>query len=199
MKLFDYTLSGNCYKVRLLLHQLDIEHEVVPVDILRGEGRRPDFLARNPAGQVPVLEISPGVHLTESGAILHYLAEGTPLLPDNRWERARVLRWMFFEQNQLEPTIGTSRFWLSIKREPESRTAELAYWNERGTRALAALDEHLTKRQFVGAEDYTVADIAVYGYVHLAPEGGFDLTPFTAIRRWLEEVRSQPRHCEMRV
>ena len=194
VRLYDYLPSGNGYKVRLLLSQLGIPFERVEVDILRGESRTPEFLARNPNGRIPVLEVEPGVFLAESNAILCYLAEGTPLLPAARLARAQVLQWMFFEQYSHEPYIATSRFWLQhLELTPERRLA-LEQKRPLGYAALAVMEGHLRERAFFVGDRYTIADVALYAYTHVAGEGGFDLDRFPAVRAWLERVRAEPGH-----
>jgi glutathione S-transferase len=193
VRLYDYLPSGNGYKVRLLLHQLGIPFERVEMDILRGETRTPEFLAKNPNGRIPTLELEDGTHLAESNAILCYLADGTPFLPADRLERARVLQWMCFEQYSHEPNIATVRFWYHRELTDERR-ALLPAKRELGEAALRVMDGHLRTRRFFVGESYTVADIALYAYTHVADEGGFELAPHRAIRDWLERVRAQPGH-----
>jgi glutathione S-transferase len=193
LRLYDYLPSGNGYKVRLLLHQLGIPFERVEVDIVRGESRTPAFLARNPNGRIPTLELDDGTHLAESNAILCYLADGTTLLPADRLERARALQWMFFEQYSHEPNIATVRFWLHTGLTDEQR-AVLPSKRTLGNAALGVMEGHLSNRAFFVAGRYTVADIALYAYTHVADEGGFDLAPYPAVRAWLDRVRAQPGH-----
>jgi glutathione S-transferase len=194
MRLYDFLPSGNGYKVRLVLHQLGLPFERVEVDILSGATRRPEFLARNPNGRIPVLELDDGRHLAESNAILFYLAQDTPLLPDDRLARAEVLQWMFFEQYSHEPNIATSRFWLShLELTPERRTA-LVEKRRLGEAALAVMEQHLREHQYFVGERYSIADVALYAYTHVAPEGGFALAPYPAIGAWLARVAGQPGH-----
>jgi glutathione S-transferase len=193
MRLYDYLPSGNGYKVRLLLHQLAIPFERVEVNIVRGETRTPEFLAKNPNGRIPLLELDDGSHLAESNAILCYLADGTPFLPADRLERARVLQWMCFEQYSHEPNIATVRFWYHTELTDERR-AMLPAKRAHGEAALAVMDGHLRARRFFVGESYSVADIALYAYTHVADEGGFDLEPYPAVGAWLERVRAQPGH-----
>jgi len=194
LRLYDFHDSGNCYKVRLLLGQLGIPYEIVEVDILSGKSRTPEFLARNINGRIPVLELEDGRHLAESNAILFYLAEGTPLLPEERWARAQVFQWMFFEQYSHEPNIATSRFWLRHTDFDSHRRRRFAEKIKDGVAALRVMEKHLSTNRFFVGDRYTIADIALYAYTHVADEGGFDLSPFPAIRAWLEQVRSQPGH-----
>ena len=193
LRLYDYLASGNAYKVRLLLHQLGIPFERVEMDIVRGETRTPEFLARNPNGRIPTLELEDGTHLAESNAILFYIAEGTPFLPATRFERALVLQWMCFEQYSHEPNIATVRFWYHTELTDERR-AQLPAKRVLGEAALGVMNGHLRTRRFFVGEAYSAADIALYAYTHVADEGGFDLGPYPAVRAWLERVREQPGH-----
>ena len=194
MRLYDFLESGNGYKVRLALHQLGIPFERVEMDIVAGATRTPGFLEKNPNGRIPTLELPDGTFLAESNAILFYLADGTPLLPTDRLERAQVLQWMFFEQYSHEPNIATSRYWLHhVELTPERRAA-LVEKKRAGDAALCVMEMHLASRTFFVGERYTIADIALYAYTHVADEGGFDLEPFSAVRAWLARVASQPRH-----
>jgi glutathione S-transferase len=193
LRLYDYLRSGNGYKARLLLHQLEIPFELVLVDIEKGQSRTPEFLKKNPNGRIPLLELEQGGYLAESNAIQWYLAEGTRFLPEQRLARAQVLQWMFFEQYSHEPYIAVVRHWIHTELTPE-RQRQLPEKRERGIAALGVMEQHLAKRSFFVDERYTIADIALYAYTHVAEEGEFDLRPFPSIRAWLERVRSQPRH-----
>jgi glutathione S-transferase len=184
--------SGNCYKVQLLLEQLGLEYRWVEVDILNGQNRHADFLARNPSGEVPVLELEDGRCLVESDAILCYLADGTPLLPADRWLRAQALRWMFFEQYSHEPCIAVSRFICRFLPPDHPRREELPRLHVRGLRALSLMDKHLQRQPFFVESGYSVADIALYAYTHDAPAAGFDLGHFPAVQAWLQRVEAQP-------
>jgi glutathione S-transferase len=196
MRLHDSLSSGNGYKARLLLAQLRIPFERIEYDIDRGETRTPEFLENvNPNGRVPVLETESGELLPESNAILYYLAEGTPFLPDDRLGRARVLRWMFFEQYSHEPNIATPRFWITHGVEiTEGRRLALETKRKLGYDALGVMEGHLKAGGFFVGDRYTVADVALYAYTHVAGEGGFDLSGFPAVRAWLERVAAQPGH-----
>jgi glutathione S-transferase len=193
LRLYDYLMSGNGYKVRLLLTQLSVPFERIELDIVKGESRTPEFLAKNPNGRIPVLELDDGTCLAESNAIIFYLAEGTPFLPTDRVLRAQVLQWLFFEQYSHEPNIATVRFWLHTELTDERR-ALLPSKRAQGHAALHVMERHLAGRSFFVGEHYTIADIALYAYTHVADEGGFDLTPYAAVSAWLARVRSQPRH-----
>jgi glutathione S-transferase len=189
MILYDYLPSGNGYKVRLLLAQLEIPFVLVEKQIFRGETRTPEFLTINPNGRIPVLELDDGRRLAESDAILFFLAEGTPFLPVDRFARALVLQWMFFEQYSHEPYIAVARRILHMEKRPVP--AELA---QRGHQALGVMERELAGRRFFVDDRYTIADIALYAYTHVADEGGFDLAPYPNVRAWLSRVADQPGH-----
>ncbi len=194
LRLYDFLPSGNCYKVRLLLRQLDIPFERVPIDILKGESRTPEFLEKNLNGRVPVLEVEPGQYLAESNAIMVYLSEGTPFLPSDRWERAKVLQWLCFEQYSHEPNIATSRFWISELKQADQYREALAQKREPGYAALRVMESYLKEHSFLVGARYTIADIGLFAYTHVAEEGNFDLSRFPAILAWLERVKAQPKH-----
>src|SRR5918992_937571 len=192
MKLYEHGSSGNCLKCRLVLRALEQPYESVTVDLFRGETRTDEHFARNPDGRIPVLETDDGALIPESGAILLYLAEGTPLLPAGGIERARVHQWMFFEQNRIEADLSVARFWKLVGRDrllPEPFANRL----ERGRDALATLDRALGDgRTFVTGDDYTVADIALYGYVHCGGDAGADPREHGRIAAWLDRVEATP-------
>jgi glutathione S-transferase len=194
LRLYDYLDSGNGYKVRLLLTQLGIPFTLIEIDILKGESRTPEFLRKNLNGRIPVLELENGQFLAESNAILFYLAEGSSFLPTDRYERAQVLQWMFFEQYSHEPNIATSRFWLKHLEVTDERRVALAQKRTLGYAALDVMEKHLADRSFFVGNRYTVADIALYAYTHVAHEGGFELSNYPHICAWLERVRMQPQH-----
>lgn len=195
LTLYDNMSSGNGYKARLMLHQLDIPYTRVELDIDKRETRTPEFLAKNPNGRIPMLVLEDGTCLPESNAIIFYLAAGTPFLPSERLAQAQVLQWMFFEQYSHEPNIATSRYWLThdIELTP-ARETMLEAKKQGGLDALAVMEHHLQRRVCFVAERYTIADIALYAYTHVAEEGGFSLAPYPAIRAWLARVARQPRH-----
>ncbi len=196
--LYSMQRSGNSYKVRLALARLGIPYKLVEVDILQGESRTPEFLKKNPSGQIPLLEVAPGRYLAESNAILWYVAGGTILAPEDRIERAETMQWMFFEQHSLEPNIGAAFFWLAlIKGGRDLQQHALEDWMENGYRALGVMEQHLASRRFFVADRYTIADIALYAYTHLAHECDFDLGRYPAIRRWLGRVAAEPGHVAM--
>ncbi len=193
LRLYDYLESGNAYKVRLLLTQLGYSFERVHLDILKGETRSPEFQAKNPNHRIPVLEWSEGYRLAESNAILFYLAQGSEYLPPDSWHQAQILQWMFFEQYSHEPYIAVVRFWY-FSGQIDQHQQELPAKLQRGQQALQVMEAHLQGHPFFVADRYTIADIALFAYTHVAEEGHFDLSPFPAIRNWIERVRSQPRY-----
>jgi glutathione S-transferase len=194
LRLYDFLASGNGYKVRLLLTQLGIPFERIEVDILSGATRTPEYLAINPNGRIPLLEVSSAERLAESNAILFYLAEGTPYLPRARWQRAKVLEWLFFEQYSHEPNIATARFWLKYQLLNDERRVLLEQKRKLGYAALDVMNGHLARHPFFVANAYSIADIALYAYTHVAHEGGFDLGPYRAVNAWMDRVRAEPRH-----
>ena len=197
-KLYSMRRSGNCYKVRLAFAQLDIPHELVEIDILQGETRTPEFLRMNPSGHVPLLEVAPGRYIAESNAILWYVAGHTPLFTEDRADRAEMLQWMFFEQHSLEPNLGAAYFWLVlVKGGRELQQHALEDWMQEGYRALGVMEKHLATRRFFVADRYSIADIALYAYTHLAHQCDYDLAGFPAVRRWLDRVAAQPNHVAM--
>jgi glutathione S-transferase len=194
MHLFDYLDSGNGYKVRLLLAQLGLDYRWTELDIDAGATRTPAFLRRNPNGRIPTLELDDGTNLAESNAILWYLAEGNAFVPADRLGRAQVLQWLFFEQYSHEPYVATPRYIAKHLPPEHARRAELPERLAKGRAALAVMDAHLAARLFFVAECYTIADIALYAYTHVAHEGGHDLAPYPNVRSWLERVAAQPRY-----
>ncbi|MEQ8230302.1 MAG: glutathione S-transferase family protein [Gammaproteobacteria bacterium] len=189
--------SGNCYKVKLLLTQLGLPFTWQAVDILAGTTRTPVFLALNPNGRVPVVEFDDGRTLAESNAILNYFAQGTPLLPDDAWARAEVLQWQFFEQYSHEPYIATSRYIVRYLGNPPARQDDLEARRGGGYAALNVMEEHLKTHDFFAAGRYTIADISLYAYTHVAADGGFALDDFARVRTWLARVAAQPGHVTM--
>lgn len=189
--------SGNCYKIKLLMNMLEIEHHWQHVDILKGESRTEEFLAKNPIGKIPLLEFGDGRYLAESNAILNYLAEGSDLLPGDRYDRARVLQWQFFEQYSHEPFIATARYINKYLGLPEERKAEYEGKQEGGHRALAIMEEQLSESPFLIGDQFTIADITLYAYTHVANEGGFDLSQYSAITTWLEVIAAMKGYTSM--
>jgi glutathione S-transferase len=197
MKSGDYIVygmrdSGNCYKVRLVLEQLSLPYRWVEVNSATGETRKPEFLAKNPNGKIPLLELPDGKYLSESNAIMIYLAENTPLFPDDRWQRAQALQWMFFEQYSHEPYVAVARFIMKYLPTDNPRYQDLPRLRERGYQAFGVMEQHLKRQPFFADAAYSVADIALFAYTHKAAEGGFDLMPYPALRDWLGRVQAQP-------
>jgi glutathione S-transferase len=193
MLLYDSQVSGNCYKVRLLFAHLGIEYERREMDVLDRSDRREVLGRLNPALRIPTLVLDDGRTLAESDAIIFHFAEGTQYLPEDSFERAQVLQWLFFEQYNHEPNIAVARFWALFGVSPPS-TADYELKMKAGRAALQAMDAHLTDRPYLVGERYTIADIALYAYTHVAPEGGFELEPYPAIRAWIPRVMGQPGH-----
>jgi glutathione S-transferase len=191
--LYNSQSSGNCYKVRLLLAHLGVEYERREVDVVDRSNRRELLGDLNPALRVPTLVLDDGRPLAESGAILCYFAEGTPYMPDDRYERAQVLQWLFFEQYSHEPNIAVVRFWVAYSGVPPA-DAEVEAKRRAGYLALDAMERHLSDRAFHVGERFTIADMSLYAYTHVATEGGFDLSGYPAIRAWLDRVAAQPGH-----
>jgi glutathione S-transferase len=184
--------SGNCYKVKLLAEQLALPYRWIAMDILAKETRSAKFLAKNPNGKIPLLETPEGQFLSESNAILHYLAQGTPYLPTDRLAHAQVLQWLFFEQYSHEPYIATARYIIRYLGKPPEMDEVLQSKMAPGYRALEVMESHLRSRSFFAGERYTIADIGLFAYTHVAEEGGFSLAGFPTIAQWLERVREQP-------
>jgi glutathione S-transferase len=189
-----FSPSGNCHKVRLLLEQLGRPYRWVETDSSRGATRTPEFLALNPNGKVPLLVLDDGRTLAESNAMLCWLADGTDFVPADAWQRAQALSWMFFEQYSHEPCVAVARFIRGWTPADSPRRAELPKLRERGHQALAVMEQQLAKQDFLAPCGYSIADIALYAYTHVAEEGEFDLTKYGAIRAWFERVRAQPNH-----
>jgi glutathione S-transferase len=184
--------SGNCYKVQLLLEFLGQPYRWIEINSAAGETRTPEFLAKNPNGRVPLLELEDGRRLPESNAILCFLAEGSPFLPKDRFAHAQVLQWLFFEQYSHEPCIAVARFICGWLPPDHPRRAELPRLRERGHQALAVMEQHLSQHHFFVGNRCTVADIALYAYTHTAADGGFDLAAYPALRAWLARVEAEP-------
>ena len=191
LRLHDYGASANCYKVRLLLAQLGRPYERVPTDIFAGDTLTDDFGEMNPARTTPVLQIGDATFLQESAAILFYLAEGTPFLPEERFLRAQVVRWLIVEQTDVMPLVGGLRFRLLTGR-LEPGDPDAVRRREGGEEVLALLDEHLARHEFLVGDRYSIADVAVYGYTHVAPEAGYDLDARPAVTSWLRRVEARP-------
>jgi glutathione S-transferase len=194
MLLYENPVSGNCYKVRLLLAQLGIPYERRTLDVIDRSNRGEVLGGLNPSLRVPTLVFEDGRSLGESGAILWYFGDDTRFVPEDPYQRAQVLQWMFFEQYDLEPSIAVVRFWVAYSGRANEFAERLPERMEAGQRALAALDRHLVGRRYLVGESYSLADIALYGYTHVAPEGGFDLQPYPEVRAWLDRVAAEPGH-----
>jgi glutathione S-transferase len=193
--LYDYLPSGNGYKVRLLCKRLNIPYRLVEMDIKKGATRTPEFLAKNPNGRIPLLEVPGKGHLSESHAIITYLAEGSDLIPADAWDRAQMNQWLSFEQYNLEPNVGTVRFWLnSLKKAPEELGEKLTQKTALGHEALRVLERGLTGKRFLVADRFSLADIALFAYTHVAPDGKFSLADYPAIRSWIARVQAEPKH-----
>lgn len=200
IKLYGMTGSGNCWKPAAVMQQLGVPFEWVEVNLLEGGSRTPQFLARNPNGKVPLLEVEDGGErraLAESNAMLCYLAEGTHLLPDDRWTRAKVLEWLFFEQYSHEPYVATVRWWVHYLHKQDEWKDKIAEAMKKGYAALGVMDQQLARSPFIAAGQYTIADIALYAYTHVAHQGGYDLQAYPALRAWLRRVEQQPRFVSM--
>ncbi len=195
LTLYDYMDSGNGYKVRLTLAALDLPYKLVECDILKGETRTPDFLARNPNGRIPTLQLEDGSFLAESGAIIWYLADGTPLAPKDRKARAETLQWMFFEQYSHEPNIAVARFWKHyLPKLSPLQEMDLPNRMKGGYAALDIMEKHLATHRFFVDDRFGLADIALYAYTHVAHEGEFDLSKYANINAWMARVAGQPKH-----
>jgi len=194
-------ISGNCYKVRLAAHQLGIAITLKDYGLHDGSTRLPEFLKLNPNGRVPLLEYEDGRTLPESGAILFHLSEGTALQPASGWDRAQMLQWMFFEQYSHEPYVAVARFWLSYAKpeEFEKKKHLVPEWHAKGNAALSVMENHLASHDWFAGKDYSIADIALYGYTHSAAEGGFELGDFRRVSAWLARVAAQPKHIALAV
>lgn len=197
MKIYGDHRSGNCYKLELLCALLDLDYEWQTVDIMRGDTRTPDFLARNPNAKVPLLELDDGRCLAESNAILLFLAEGSPLVPTESFSRARMLQWLFFEQYSHEPYIAVARFIALYLGLPEERRAEYQNKQAGGYKALDVMETQLQDNPYLVADEPSLADIALYAYTHVAADGGFELTGYPAITAWLRRIESLPGYQPM--
>ena len=194
LRLYDYLPSGNGYKVRLLLALLEIPYQRIELDILEGETRTADFLAKNPNGRIPTVELDDGECLSESDAIMFFLADGTPYMPETALDRARMLQWMFFEQYSHEPNIAVARHWIQHLGLDDERQRALPARQRGGYDALAVMEQHLARHDHFVGQQPSIADIALYAYTHVADEGGFDLDRFPAIQLWLGRIESLPHY-----
>ena len=197
MKIYGDIRSGNCYKIKLLTALLDIPHDWVHMDIMAGATRTAEFLAMNPNGKIPLLELDDGRYLAESNAILNYLAEGSDLLPADDYAKAQVLQWQFFEQYSHEPYVAVARFIAKYLGMPAERKEEFESKQLGGHKALAVMEQQLVKTPYLVGQRLTIADISLYGYTHVAHEGGFDLSGYPAITAWLKRVAAHPKYVGM--
>jgi glutathione S-transferase len=193
--LYDYLPSGNGYKVRLVCKRLGIAYRLEQMDITSGATRTPQFLAKNPNGRIPLLEVPGRGYLSESHAIINFLADGSNLVPTDAWQRALIDQWMCFEQYHLEPNIGTARYWLhSLQKTPAELGERLTDKHQKGHEALKVLERGLAGRDFLVGERLSLADIALFAYTHVAPEGGFWLQDYPSVRAWIARIQAQPGH-----
>ncbi|BCR24544.1 glutathione S-transferase family protein [Aquipseudomonas alcaligenes] len=197
LKVYGDYRSGNCYKVKLMLHLLGREYQWLPIDILKGETQTAEFLAKNPNGKIPVLELEDGTFLWESNAILNFLADDSEFIPNEPRLRTQMLQWQFFEQYSHEPYVAVARFIQLYQGMPEARREEYEVCHVRGHKAFRVMEQQLQRTPYLVGEQYTLADIALYAYTHVAHEGGFDLSGYPAINAWLARIASHPRHVTM--
>ncbi len=197
MRIYGDAQSGNCYKIKLLCHNLGIDYQWQHVDILKNENQTPEFLAKNPLGKIPIIELDDGNVITESNAILHFLAFDTSLQPKTQKAITEVLRWQFFEQYTHEPSIAVARFIRHYQNMPAERQTEYQQKLEAGYKALDIMELHLSKQHFFVGDTYSLADISLYAYTHVAEQGGFDLSRYPYINRWLKRVTDQHGYCPM--
>jgi len=197
MKIYGDIQSGNCYKIKLLTSLLDIEHDWIPVDILASESHTSSFLKKNPNGKIPLLELDDGQCIAESNAILNYLAYGSSFLPSDIFENAKVQQWQFFEQYSHEPFIAVARFIALYLGLPDDRKADFESKQEGGHKALKVMEKQLELTPYLVGSTLTTADISLYGYTHVAHEGGFDLSEYPAIQHWLKRIQEQPKYIAM--
>lgn len=197
-RIFGDSISGNCYKLQLVAAQAGFEHDWQEVDLMNGETRTPAFLAMNPNGKVPLLDLGDGRYLPESNAILAYIADGTALAGGDRYERASILAWLFFEQYSHEPFIATSRFIIKYLGSPPDKQASLESKKAGGYRALDVMEQHLARHDFFANDAYSIADIALFAYTHVAHEGGFDISGYRAVNDWIDRVRGTENFVAMK-
>ena len=197
-KVFGDMLSGNCYKIKLLMQFLELKHEWIHIDILANQTHTNEFKRMNPNTRIPVIQLEDDTYLWESNAILNYLAQDTKFLPDDRYQKAQVLQWQFFEQYSHEPYIATARYINKYLGLPEERKAEYHGKQAGGHKALKVMNDHLANRQFFVSDSVTIADISLYAYTHVADEGGFDLSSYTNIHRWFKDFEAIPNYIEMK-
>jgi len=197
LKLYDNAVSGNAYKVRLMLAHLDLPYERIELSVTDRSNREEVLGGKNPALRIPTLQLEDGRWLGESNAIIHYLAEGTPYLPGDRFERAVTLQWMFFEQYDHEPNVAVARFLLGWTDDPAAHAETIAAKQQLGRKAITAMERRLAEHEFLAADRYTIADMALYAYTHMADEAGIDLADFPSVQAWIERVAAQPGHVQI--
>ena len=197
MKIYGDIQSGNCFKIKLLTSLLDIEHEWIHIDILSGDTRKNEFLSKNPCGQIPLLELNDNQFLSESNAILNYLADDTSLIPNDAYERAKVLQWQFFEQYSHEPYIAVARFIEKYLGLPDEKKEEYQSKQAGGHNALKVMERQLQKTPYIVGKRLTIADISLYGYTHVAHEGGFNLDQYPSVLNWIGKISSHPKYIGM--
>ena len=193
-RLYDFLPSGNSYKIRLLLNLLDIAYERIDTNILNKETRTSEFLDKNPNGKIPLLEIAEDKFLAESNAILYYLSQGTEYFPNDKYVQAQVMQWLFFEQYSHEPYIAVPRFWITELKQADKYQQQIEQKREPGYKALDVMEQHLSSHDFFVGETYTIADIGLYAYTHVAEEGGFNLGQYSAILAWFKRIEAHPKH-----
>ena len=193
-RLYDFLPSGNSYKIRLLLNLLDIAYERIDTNILNKETRTSEFLDKNPNGKIPLLEIAEDKFLAESNAILYYLSQGTEYFPNDKYVQAQVMQWLFFEQYSHEPYIAVPRFWITELKQADKYQQQIEQKREPGYKALDVMEQHLSSHDFFVGETYTIADIGLYAYTHVAEEGGFELNQYSAILAWFKRIEAHPKH-----
>lgn len=198
LRIYGDSISGNCYKIQLLCAEMGMDYEWQEVDILAGDTRTPQFLEMNPNGKIPTLALPDGRFLSESNAILYYLADGSEFFAGDTYERAQIMQWMNFEQYSHEPNIATSRFIIKYLGSPADRQQSLDEKKAAGYKALDVMEQQLERHPFITGEKYNIADIALYAYTHVADEGGFDLAGYPAIRAWMERITQRPKYQAMR-
>lgn len=197
-KLYATYGSGNCYKVQLLMHQLNIPFSVHSIDVLKGETKSPDYLAINPNGKVPFLALDDGRTIGESNAMLQHLAHGSHLMPESHFDRIKMFEWMLWEQSSHEPNISPTRFMIAILPELHASNVDrIAEWQEKGNKALAIMNDYLGQHDWLAGSSYSIADISLYGYTHVAHEGEFDMDSYPHIQAWMARVASTPRYISM--
>ena len=197
MKIYADIQSGNCYKIKLLTSLLSIEHEWVHIDILANETLTETFLKKNQNGKIPLLELDDGRFLSESNAILNYLASNTPLLPNDKFVNAKIQQWQFFEQYSHEPFIAVARYIAKYLGLPDDRRADYESKQQGGHKALQVMEAQLQKTPYLVGKDLTTADVSLYGYTHVAHEGGFNLIEYPAIKKWLNRIQAHPKYIGM--